>query len=226
MNLGDIIREVGEIGVRNGRINTDIKGFVNRAQRAIAERRNWSWMKQTEDVTIPAGETSVNMPGDFKELDEENSAVSYTIEGSNIPIPVQVASRAQLNRTGTGWNRYWIGRYTQADISGVWMEPNGEGGWALKILSIAAPSSDLTFSVTGYYYPDDLEKAGDSNAFTRHGDVAEAIVCKAKALAYAALDDAESIQKAEMHAMSYERHIKQAIYADARKKTAGRALHM
>lgn len=228
MNLADLLREVGELSLSNGRLNSDIKGFINRAQRAIAERRNWTFMHDVIEVILPGGETSVEMPMTFKELAQENSPVSYALLDSTVPIPVRVMSRAEMNRMGVSlWNRYAGAPNSHYPIRAVFMEQNNAGGWTMNMIALYAPADDTTFTVSCYSYPDDLEKAGDRSAITDHGDLAEAIINRAKALAYSADDSNEDNAKKADGAMKlYEYHFKQALYADTRKHFAGRPLHM
>jgi len=224
MNLEQLIREIGELGVKNGRLNSDIRGWINRAQRTICERRNWTFMHDVITATIPANHASVNLPETFKQCDDENSPVSYFMPDSTIPNPVQVVSRAAINRAGS----LLLARDTrfhaaQVPIRVCYFEQNAEGVWTLNILQIASQTTDTPFTIAAYFYTPPLEMAGDQNALTNHGDLVEALIARTKAIAYSSEDPTD--KRAQACMADYDRHIKSAIYSDTSKKNGGRALH-
>lgn len=224
MNLEGIIREVGELGVRNSRLNSDIKNWINRAQRTICERRNWTFMHDTIAATVAANATSVALPADFKELDSENSPVSYSVPGTNVPIPVTVMSRAEISRRGRSVPLIYAAiHHAQSPILEVYIEQNKEGIWTLNIANIAQQTQASDFTVSGYFYMAALEKGSDQNALTNHGDLVEALIARTKAIAYKSQDETD--KRADACMADYDRHIRDAIYADASKKNGGRALH-
>jgi len=224
MTLEQLIREIGELSVKNGRLNSDIRGWVNRAQRTICERRNWTFMHDTIEVDIAANTAKASLPAEFKELATENSPVSFSVSGSNVPLPVRVLSRAEINRRGNVFPLvYTQAVSTQAPILEVFIEQNAEGTWTLNIANTAQQSNPVTFTVSGYFYVPDLEKGSDQNALTNHGDLVEALIARTKAIAYGSQDETDERITACM--ANYDRHIRDAIYADASKKNGGRALH-
>ncbi len=224
MNLEGIIRQVGEIGAHNTRLNSDTKDFINRAQKTICERRNWTFMHDVITATIPANQASVQLPAEFKQPDDENSPVSYFMPDSTIPNPVSVVSRAAITRAGS----LLLARDTrfhaaQVPIRACYFEQNRDGIWTLNILQIASQTTETPFTISAYFYMADLEKSGDQNSLTNHGELLEALISNAKSMAY----DAEDPTDKRIAACNerYEQHIKLAIYSDTSRKNGGRALH-
>lgn len=224
MNLSEVIHECGELAVKDRALISDIKGFVNRAQKTICQRRNWNFMHDRQQATITAGGTSANMPATFKELGTERSPVSYTNPANGLPITVTVSSRSELERLG-----YYRGIYfatlpaSYLPIGYVFIEQNAGGVWTLNIPQQYIASSNIVFNIQAYYFPADLVLGTDHNGLTDHGDLAEALINKTKALAYFSQDptDPRGVAALQM----YEQQMRQAAYDDTRQRIAGRAMH-
>ncbi len=171
-------------------------------------------------VSAPLGDT-------FKELSSEKSPVSYTdasLGQSN--VPVKVASREEIE---SWWPWPWPFGPILVPIPGsylpirvVFIECN-DGQWAINIPPQFAATNTLVFNVSAYWYPPDLLLGTDRNSLTDHGDLAEALIARAKAMAFFAEDPTDKRGMACM--LNYQQLYKSALYADERQKTAGRTLH-
>ena len=53
MTISELIYIVQELGVKSVRLDSDVRGFINRAQRQIAQRRNWSFMHAQQPFSVP-----------------------------------------------------------------------------------------------------------------------------------------------------------------------------
>jgi len=227
MSLSEILQEIGELSNRGNALQSNIRGFVNRAQRSICSRRDWQWMHDRKPVSIPDGETSGPMPSGFKKLSDEASPISYSM--GNFDIPVTVTSRSRLEMWFPWPYQFNITTYQQPGIPLpiliVFMEMDGpSNGWRLHIPPQFAQHQALSFNVSGFYYPEDLNLGTDSNFITDNGDLCEALINKAKSLAYFAEDPA-SKQGIAAQAL-YEYHLSTAMYTDAAVAYQGRPLRM
>lgn len=226
MTISEILIEIGELSVRGQNMQSNLKGFVNRAQRAISQRRNWSFMHDRSTATVAAAATSVDLGADFKSLSEERSPVTYTDASfGNSNVPVKVASREEVE---SWWPWPWPFGPVLVPIPGsylpirvVFIEQNGPGGnWTLNIPPQFAATAALVFNLSAYWYPAPLVAGTDHNGLTDHGDLAEALLNRTRALAYAAEDasDKRAVACLELS----EAQIKSAAYSDERIKSAGR----
>lgn len=232
MTLSDILQEVGEIdtaiakgGALDGRMNTSLRNMVNRAQRAICRRRNWNFMRDRRTATVASGNTSCNLGDAFKELSSEQSPVSYTYGVYN--LPVLVTSREALEARGI-WP--WLdGPFFIPIPGGVWpirtvFIEGTSAGWTLNIPVQFAPTTDVVFNISAFYYPADLILATDHNQLTDDGELAEALLHKTRAIAYAAADPSDKrVAAAEQ---IYEQRFISACYSDGHQTYAGRTLHL
>lgn len=217
MTLADIIREVGELGVRSAALESDYRNFVNRAQRQIAERNNWSFMHSIQTAVILTGTTSIALSTRFKELAPEKSPVTYTDTGEGRQVPVIVMSRAEIDRL----NRRGGFPYIRPTVY-VWIEQVDDGTYKLNIPAPNPASNDVTFQLACYLFPADLALGSDTNGMTTGGELTQALISKTKELAYFSEDptDERGIAANKL----YEYHVKQAAQQDSRRKLAGRNL--
>lgn len=223
MTRSDLIREIGEMGCRSQRVQNDIAGFLNRAQRSIAQRRNWTWMHSRQTATILAGTTSIALSTRFKELAPEKSPVTYTAPNASYPVPVHVKSRAELEAMTPGAisavtnaNGYWSPYY-------VFIEQNDGGTWTLNTPAGYTHATDAAYTLSCFLYPADLALGTDSNGMTTDADLIEALIAKTKALAYFSEDTTDPRGMAAQ--AQYEAHLARAATEDARRRLAGRRLH-
>lgn len=211
MNLQQLIYEIAELGVGSQRLQSDYVRFLNRAQRTICQRNNWAFMASRITATIPAGQTSVALPATFKTLQPEKSAVTYA-DSSGRPIPVEVTSRATLERT-SGFG---------SPAAFCFIE-EGPSGYTFNIPYDSAPTVNTDFTLKAFVFPADLALGTDHNALTDHGILADALLNKAKALAYFAEDPTD--KRGFACEDLYQRAYQSALYADARARIAGHSMH-
>lgn len=212
-----------------------MKRFVNRAVRAIANRKNWTFLHSERTYIMQAGDTEVSMGPDFKELSNEESPISVSYQsGSNqvFRLPVRVLSREEVERQ-LYWP--WINQYLNQPVPGgyvpirvVFMERNssghGAGVWRLKIPPQFYVTSESPYNVSGFYYPAALVLPTDTNPITEDPDLADAVVNYAKYLKYAAVD--ETSKQAMAAKAMFDDHFKEADYTDEWVKYAGRSIRM
>lgn len=224
MNLSDIIREVGELAATSKAVRQDIRAWVNRGQRALAQRHSFSFMHSIQGVTIATGTMSAALPANFKELSNEQSPITYTAPTSQFPVPVRIMTRAQLESSLPGWDS----RITNA--SGYWSPfqvfiEQGDGGvWTINLPAGYTQAENATYAVSCYLYPDDLRLGTDHTGATDDAELAEALVNWTVAKALLAEDALD--QRGAAARTTSEYHLTRAIAQDARRKLAGRAVRM
>jgi hypothetical protein len=217
--LADLTREIGEMEIRGNPFKTDVKGWVNRAIRAIAERREWTWMHSRQSVTILAGATSANLSARFKCLDSQRSPVTFTAPGANFPTPVFVKTRAELERMNPGA----FGNVVNA--SGAWspfyvfIEKNDDGLWTINVPPMLPYATAATYAISCFLYPEELTAGDDTNGCTNNGELAEAIImwCKWKALP-------KSEPESQAARATFNDIIQTQAVADARSTLLGRTV--
>lgn len=227
MTLFDVIQEVGELSLRSPRTEINVRGYVNRAIKAIAQRKNWTFMHNISQVTIPSNQTSVVMPATFKQLSEQNSPISF--EYGLYRLPVTVTTRSQIEACGL-WplmngplSTPLPGGYLPIRV--VFMERDGPGGmWTLNVPPQFILTQNMTFWVQGYYLPTDLVSAGDTNAFLEQGELIEAVIARAKAIGFFAEDPTNPKGAAAMQ--QFEMHFQNAAYSDVAQLYSGVSLRM
>src|SRR5262249_35451641 len=62
--------------------------FLNEAQREICRMRSWQWMKDSTTLTLDVGETTLELPTNFKEFTSPNTPVHIIAGGLEIPVDV------------------------------------------------------------------------------------------------------------------------------------------
>lgn len=230
MTLSEIIFECGELG-RPGntgqRVLSDWPKFINRAQRTICDRANWSFLKTRSQFTISSGSTFVSLGSRFKQLTEEESPVSFNYGQYN--LPVKITTRERIEGCGiwplqNGPTSLPIpGGFSPIQV--LFLERNAPGGlWALNSPPQYSVTQDAVFNVSAYWYPADLAGGDDRNTMTDSGDLSEAIVNLAKALAYRAeeVDSPKGLAAKEIA----EEAIGRALYSDSAIKFGGVTLRM
>lgn len=230
MNLSQIVYECGEIGRSNGtgqRVDSDWISFINRAQRTIAERNDWTWMHARNQVTIASGLNSVALGSTFKKLTAEESPVSFVYGRYN--LPVKITSRERIESCGIWplqkgpFSLPIPGGFSPIQV--LFLERNAPGGqWALNTPPQYSVTQDATFNVSAYWYPRDLAGGDDRNEMTDSGDLSEAIVNMAKALAYRA-EEVDSPKGLAAKAIA-EEAIGRALYSDGAQRWGGRTLRL
>jgi hypothetical protein len=122
-NLSDLIYEVGELGLRNVRLESDYIRFINRAIKRIATRRNWSFLHDRIQATIAANTTSVPLPANFKCLAPELSPITVNNDCGGLSRPVTVLTRAEIERHHV---HEWHNRHSGRHLA-VFLEMNVSG---------------------------------------------------------------------------------------------------
>lgn len=218
MTLFEIVQEVGELSLKSPATEMNVRSYVNRAIRAIAQRANWSFMHDIQQVTLPANNTSVTMPSNFKELSREDSPISFTY--GLYRLPVTVTTRSRIESAGL-WplmngplSMPLPGGYLPVRV--VFMERNGPGGaWTLNVPPQFIITQAMVFNVQGYFFPPELQSMTDSNAFTNQGELVEAVIARAKAIGYYAEDPSSKLGQAAMQ--QFEFHFQNALYGDVQQ---------
>jgi hypothetical protein len=228
MTLQDLIYEVGELSCVSPRIQSDVKGFINRAQRQICNRRNFLWMQDIRQYTIPSNSISVPLDADFKQLTTEKSPVTWTDTVNQAArIPVTILSREEAERYN--WAFFYpynapVAPLVCPPVPWVFIDQIA-GVWTLNNSVINQVTNQaMIYNVSGYFYPKPLVLGTDSNALTQHGQLAEALVNCAKATAYFAEKPGHP-DGVEAMAI-YEKFYQSACYSDARQKIGGQSVHM
>lgn len=222
MTLSDMVREAGELGARMNSVQSDIKPWIQRAMRQIAQRHNFTWMHSRQFATIATGTTSTALHPRFKELTPELSPITYTSPTAQFPTPVRVKTREELERTGPGVDNLTVNASGYWSPFFVFLEQNDGGPWTINTASGYTQAEDATYAYSCFLFPTDLTLGTDTNAITNDGELAEATVFLAVAMAILKRDasDPQGIA-AKREAETY---IKRAISQDAHRKLSGRAL--
>lgn len=226
MTLEDIIREVS-YSVKDPQTQLDLKGFVNRAVRTIAERANFSCLHDIRTVVVPSGYDKQNLGWDFKQLSPEESPISFSY--GSYRLAVQVTSRSRIELAGiwpfpNGPFSFPVpGGYMPVRV--VFLERDGPGGqWAIHIPPQFSLTQDAVFYVQAYWYPFPLVKGGDRNPMTDDGNLSEAIIRLAASYAFRAVDPTD--KRGDAAKEQAEEAIQRAMYSDAFIALGGRTLRM
>lgn len=220
MNLAEIIEEAAGLGVKDPILDVFWKQFVNRAQRRICQRKNWTFMGQNRPITVLSGSTSAPMGRDFKQLGEEESPVSFTY--GLYKLPVKVTTRERVEAAGIWplqngpFSLPIPGGYMPVQV--VFLECTG-GEWTLSVPPQYSVTTDAVFNVQGFWFPADLKLGDDSNALTNHGELCEALINLTKALAYHAKETNDPRGDAAMKL--YEEAFEVALYSDSAQSRNG-----
>lgn len=225
MTLSQIIREVAELSLPGKAIQSDVKGWTNRAQQIIARRHPWTFLHDIIEIVLPANQFSVDLPANFWRLASETSPISYidpTTQPSS-PIPVKVRSRAELERMSPAFNSLITGSPSGYGTPAyVFLERN-DGQWTLNTLPGYPITTGVTFRLSCFLLPEDLSAGADSSPITDDPELGESLLNWVRSKAYAAADPTDARAGAAM--ALYEQGVRTAIGQDARNRIAGRAIH-
>ena len=207
MTLAQLQRRV-ESGVQ--RDDLDYAALINDALREIMQRRSWNAMRQVDEVVILKGNTSVALPGDFKEF-------------TNTRPPVHQKSDAGTLLECDVWTREKVIRRNQHTVlkplTGLQVYLDWQDGVPTLNLN-DAPSEDVTFVISYFAYLPPLSDDADQNLLTR--DYAEMVIAKAKALAFEAVNDPIAVDFESL----FETKFKSARATDSYAAVAGTELRM
>lgn len=182
--------------------------ILNDAQKDICRRRSWQWMKTRTTLTLLAAATTVALPSNFKEFTGATSPVGVVVDGVEQPLEVW-APEKHKRRTGT---------VLSSEIA-----VHLDDSVTPKVLDfIYALDSGASTSITVAYYAylTDLAAAGDTNRLTL--DHPDLLLNKAKALAFAAVNDPAA---ADFEAL-FEVQFRRASASDAYAQVTGTTLRM
>jgi hypothetical protein len=180
--------------------------FLNDAQREICRMRSWQWMKEKETLTLTAGQTTLELPTNFKEFTSPNSPVHILVQGLEIPVDV--------------WTPEKHKRRVRSLLS-TQFACHLDDTVTPKVLNFVEDlTEDADFVVRFYGYLDDLSEDNPSNNLTT--DYPDMLLAKAKALAFAAINDPVA---ADLETY-FDLKFKPAAAADAYAQVAGTQLRM
>lgn len=215
-----------QTNVSTGVRRTDIGSygdFVNQALREIQNRRSWSFMRTRATVTLLAGQTSVALPADYKELQNVRPAITLAIQDPAVPggavaKPVNVITESQQVRSA------WNFDLTLFPLMSVFITQESDPatpGTLVNTLGIVIPGTqDLVFTVRYYRFLPDLVNPTDTNQFTIQ--YPEMVELKAKAKAFNRIND----PAADGHEQRFGEQFLTAVREDAYKDTTGRENRM
>lgn len=221
MTFQDLQNNV-QIGVKR----TDIGSYgdlVNQALREIQNRRSWSFMRTRATVTLLAGQTSVALPADYKELQNVRPAITLAIQDPAVPggavaKPVEVVYEHQQVRFA------WNFDLTMFPLMSVFLTEESDFttyGTQVKTLGIIIPGTqDLVFTVRYYRFLPDLVNPGDTNQFTLQ--YPEMVELKAKTKAFNRINDPVAGTTEQLFGEQFQ----VAVREDAYKDTTGRETRM
>lgn len=193
--------------------------FVNAALREIQNRRSWSFMRTRATVTLLAGQTSVALPADYKELQNVRPAITLAIQDPAVPggavaKPVNVVTEAQQVRSA------WNFDLTMFPLMTVFINEESDlavPGTQVKTISIAIPGTqDLVFNARYYRFLPDLVNDFDTNQFTIQ--YPEMVELKAKTKAFNRINDPAAGQTEQLFGEQFTIAVRQDAYKDTTGK--------
>lgn len=224
MNLTDLLFEIGEIGVKDQRLDVDLIRLINRAMRRMQERKSFTFLHDVILATVPQSLFTVALPDNFKELGSEFSPVAWQNPASAQYVPCRVISRAQAERMGLAFAYPFAPPQVQYLPTGaVFIENNG-AGWTLNTPQSFPVATAITYQLSCYLYLPDLVDGSDTNFITNNGELSDALVNLTKAIAYFTEDPSDPRGAAAR--VNYEDIFKTACYTDSRQRNAGRPIHV
>ena len=182
--------------------------ILNDAQRDICRRRSWQWMKTRATLTLLAGATTVALPSNFKEFTGANSPVALVIDGVAKPLEVWTPEKHQ-RRTGTVLSSEIAVHLDDSVTPKV-----------LDFIYALDAGADTSIKVAYYAYLTALAGAGDTNTLTQ--DHPDMLLNKAKALAFAAVNDPAAGDFETLFEVQFRR----ASASDAYAQVTGTTLRM
>jgi hypothetical protein len=187
----------------------DYTAILNEAQKEICRLHSFTWMKDTADVTIPANDSVVSLPASFKELTRTKTPVHLFSDDGTPATPVDVWTLEKLRR----FARSTLTTQIAVALDWSFLPP--------KLTLICTADEDLSFQVSHYAYPDDLEDGEEeSNILTTQ--YPEMLLAKAKAIAFAAVNDPITADLESLFQLKF----REARASDCHADLAGIDLHM
>lgn len=225
MTLSEIIRDVGEFGVRRSELDSEYRRIVLRAIRNIHLRRNWTWLRTTLTATIAVGNSSATLTG-YKGLDNEADAAVTVADGNGNYVPVNVLDQGEIETLNViGYN---LSYGTYAAVNGayepVYIVTNATGA---TINTLAVLTTARSYKVKCFAVPADLTPTTSNTLTEEHPDM---VIAHAKQLCWEMLSGSPNVpeapQSAVMCAQLYESHYQKAASRDALKRLNNQPVRM
>ncbi len=161
--------------------------FINEAIREIENRKSWSTMKELAVVIIPAGDSSIELPADFKTLQNLRPPVHLVF---NDPTTGEILQPVNVTWAEVEYRRLWVMGGMPWSVQ-TWLDRSDD----VATLNIASQAGeDLTFHVRYYKYSPVLSGGSDTSALELR--YPRMVMTKAKEIAFEAINDFESQQAA------------------------------
>ena len=208
MTLSDL-RRMLDVSVGRADLADQYDIWINRGVRAIQRDYNFNCMRHVAEVVMLSGTSSVQMPGDFKQLQIEKGAVALKDPVNNGRIPLFVKTRERMICQTQLPNRQ-----TSPD---VYVSNDGEFAF-LNILDNT--TSDTTFEIAYFRYLPKLEAGNDQNYFTIEFE--DMVQARVKEVAFSVINDPlEAAEKAK-----YRIQLAEAKVFDTLQRMQGRTVQM
>lgn len=219
MTFRKLIRML-EIAVQRTDLEELYPDWINQALKGI--QRDWSFncMRHEADITITTATTFVDMPADFKELQQARPPIFYKFHdtGDDRLIPCDVVRQEELVRLDTSllyparYSRIRPFRYYPVYLS--W----NDGQCKLHILE--EDHEEMDFVIKYYRYLPALSAPDDENGITR--DYEEMVKAKVKAIAFEEIGDPQAADWETVYVLK----LKAMKDHEAYSYVAGRRLQM
>lgn len=196
--------------------------FINEALVEIQNKRSWTCMKITEDVTLAPGFQTVALENNFKELRPRTSINFVADDGQRIPATVVFAEQEVWRNWAFGGTPPFIWPPRIFLIRGAPSPEQLAAGFSVgtSVGILEAMIEEINLEVLMYAYLPLLVADGDISPLALA--YPNMILTKAKSIAFDGINDTE-YEKAEG---LFEKKYKEAAYQDAYSENAGRVLHM
>lgn len=209
MNLKDL-RRMLDVSVNRSDLSDQYDDWINRGIRAIQRDFDYNCMRHVASVPMLLGQSTAQLPNDFKRLQTEKGSVALydPVRGGNIPVEVKTRERLVcLTQT-----------QTRTTIPQVFLSNDGKTAF-LNLLDTT--SNNITFSVAYFRYLPKLVAETDENYFTVEFE--DMVQARVKAVAFSIIND--PIEAAEL-AKYTNIHLPAAKVFDTLQRMQGRTSQM
>lgn len=173
-------------------------------------------MKQTATLIMPGGQTTTELPDNFKELQTGVSPIRvlYTNAGFSRPLPCSVMTKRSIERLYSKFSYGTLCSYFRYEVVNlpVWIEQNA-GVWSINIIFQAW--QDITFLVDFYGFLENPENEDDTNFFLSNYE--QMCMAKAKAIAWEEIND----DIAEQAENLFDKEFRESAFDDAYRAVRG-----
>lgn len=242
----DELKSLVHHATKNDAIRGVFPRLVNHALKDIQRRRSWRCMKATIAITIPAGQSYVVLPANFKEPQRGKTPLKTTDsspEGISIwtLLSKQEVERLRLIGLNTSERKAYLDFYNDSTILAIVGPATIDLAFLLDsyiflpelsnssvVQEPLATDTDAEVVATANSTPITISVAGQtvtSNYFTR--EYPQMVLEKTKALAFALeADDPESARRADVCEQRFLDEFQRASVDDAAREVAGRSYRM